>query len=105
MFYNRRKIKKILDIPVFHDDQHGTAIITSAALLNAIDIAKKDIKKIKVVVNGAGASAMACTKLFIKLGVQSKNITMIDRKGVIYKGRDNLNEWKTFLQLTQKIEH
>ena len=101
-FIIEEKLKKILDIPVFHDDQHGTAIITSAALLNAIDIAKKDIKKIKVVVNGAGASAMACTKLFVKLGVQSKNITMIDRKGVIYKGRDNLNKWKTLFAINTK---
>ena len=93
-FIIEEKLKKILDIPVFHDDQHGTAIITSAALMNALDVAKKNIKKIKIVVNGAGASAMACTKLFIKLGVQQKNVTMIDRKGVIYKGRDNLNEWK-----------
>mgnify|MGYP001214053681 FL=1 len=93
-FIIEEKLKKILDIPVFHDDQHGTAIITSAALINALDIAKKNIKQIKIVVNGAGASAMACTKLFIKLGVQPKNITMIDRKGVIYKGRDSLNEWK-----------
>ena len=93
-FIIEEKLKKILDIPVFHDDQHGTAIITSAALVNALDIAKKNIKQIKIVVNGAGASAMACTKLFIKLGLQPKNITMIDRKGVIYKGRDGLNEWK-----------
>ena len=64
-FIIEKKLKEILDIPVFHDDQHGTAIITCAALMNAIDIAKKDIKKIKVVVNGAGASAMACTNLFI----------------------------------------
>ncbi len=88
------KLKKILDIPVFHDDQHGTAIITTAALINALDINKKSIKKIKVVVNGAGASAMACANLFKKNGILQKNITMIDRKGVIYKGRDNLNQWK-----------
>jgi len=93
-FIIEEKLKKLLDIPVFHDDQHGTAIITSAALINATDIAKKDIKKIKVVVNGAGASAMACTSLFKKIGVLSKNITMIDRKGVIYKGRKALNKWK-----------
>ena len=101
-FVIEEKLKKILDIPVFHDDQHGTAIITSAALINALDVAKKNIKKIKVVVNGAGASAMACSKLFIKLGVQSKNITMLDRKGVIYKGRDNLNEWKTLFAINTK---
>ena len=94
-FVIEEKLKKILDIPVFHDDQHGTAIITSAALLNALDIAKKDIKKIKMVINGAGASAMACSSLFKKFGVPEKNITMLDRKGVIYKGRDNLNKWKS----------
>ena len=94
-FIIEEKLKKILDIPVFHDDQHGTAIITSAALINAVDIAKKDIKKIKVVVNGAGASAMACANLFKKNGVHNKNITMIDRKGVIYKGRKGINKWKS----------
>ncbi len=101
-FIIEKKLKQILDIPVFHDDQHGTAIITCAALLNAIDIAKKDIKKIKVVVNGAGASAMACTELFIKTGVLKKNITMLDRNGVIYKGRKNLNEWKSAFALNTK---
>ena len=94
-FIIEKKLKKILNIPVFHDDQHGTAIITSAALINAINIAKKKINKIKVVVNGAGASAMACANLFIKFGVLKKNLIMIDRKGVIYKGRKNLNEWKS----------
>jgi malate dehydrogenase (oxaloacetate-decarboxylating)(NADP+) len=89
------KLKEILDIPVFHDDQHGTAIITTAALINALDISKKSIDKIKVVVNGAGASAMACTNLFKKSGVPQKNITMVDRKGVIFRGRDNLNQWKS----------
>ncbi len=89
------KLKEILDIPVFHDDQHGTAIITSAALINAIHIAKKDIKKIKLVVNGAGASAMACTNLFKTLGVPQKNITMIDSKGVIHQNRKDLNQWKS----------
>ncbi len=93
-FIIEEKLKKLLDIPIFHDDQHGTAIITCAALINAIDISKKDIKKIKVVVNGAGASAMACANLFKKSGVLQKNLTMIDRKGVIYKGRKNLNKWK-----------
>ena len=101
-FIIERKLKEILDIPVFHDDQHGTAIITCAALMNAIDIAKKDIKKIKVVVNGAGASAMACTNLFIKSGVNKKNITMLDRKGVIHKKRGNLNEWKSIYAIDTK---
>ncbi len=93
-FVIEEKLKKILNIPVFHDDQHGTAIITTAALINALDISKKSIKKIKVVVNGAGASAIACTNLLKKTGVPSKNIIMLDSKGVIYKGRDNLNQWK-----------
>jgi len=94
-FIIEEKLKKILDIPVFHDDQHGTAIITSAALINAIHITKKDIKKIKIVINGAGASAMACSNLFKSRGVPKKNITMLDRKGVIYKGRKKLNKWKS----------
>ena len=94
-FIIEEKLKELLDIPVFHDDQHGTAIITTAALINALDVSKKSIKKIKVVINGAGASAMACANLFKKTGVPQKNITMIDRKGVIYKGRDNLNQWKS----------
>ena len=89
------KLKEILDIPVFHDEQHGTAIITTAALINALDISKKSIKKIKVVVNGAGASAIACTNLLKKTGVPSKNIIMLDSKGVLYLGRDNLNQWKS----------
>ena len=94
-FIIEEKLKKILDIPVFHDDQHGTAIITTAALINALDINKKSIGKIKVVVNGAGASAMGCTNLFKNSGVPQKNITMIDRKGVIYRGRKDLNQWKS----------
>ncbi len=89
------KLKEILDIPVFHDDQHGTAIITTAALINALDINKKLIDKIKIVINGAGASAMACANLFKKSGVPQKNITMVDRTGVIYRGRKNLNQWKS----------
>ncbi len=94
-FIIEEKLKEILDIPVFHDDQHGTAIITTAALINALDINKKSIDKIKIVVNGAGASAMACTNLFKNRGVPQKNITMVDRKGVIYKGRKELNQWKS----------
>ena len=93
-FVIEKKLKKILDIPVFHDDQHGTAIITYAALLNALDISKKNIKKVKVVVNGAGASAMACSNLLLKAGVIKSNITMLDSKGVIHKNRKNLNKWK-----------
>ncbi len=94
-FIIENKLKEILDIPVFHDDQHGTAIITTAALINALDINKKKIDKIKIVVNGAGASAMACTNLFYRSGVPRENITMIDRQGVIFRGRENLNQWKS----------
>ena len=94
-FVIEEKLKEILDIPVFHDDQHGTAIITTAALINALDINNKKIDKIKIVVNGAGASAMACTNLFKKSGVPQKNITMVDRTGVIFRGRENLNQWKS----------
>jgi len=101
-FIIEKKLKKILNIPVFHDDQHGTAIITCAALINAVDIAKKNISKIKIVINGAGASAMACAELFLKSGVQKKNLTMIDSKGVIYKGRKNLNEWKLNFAINTK---
>ena len=94
-FVIEEKLKEVLDIPVFHDDQHGTAIITTAALINALDINKKSIDKIKIVVNGAGASAMACANLFKNSGVPQKNITMVDRTGVIYRGRENLNQWKS----------
>ncbi len=94
-FIIEEKLKEILEIPIFHDDQHGTAIITTAALINALDISKKSIKNIKIVVNGAGASAMACSNLFKNSGVPQKNITMVDRKGVIYRGRENLNQWKS----------
>ena len=95
-FIIEEKLKEILDIPVFHDDQHGTAIITTAALLNALDISGKSIKDIKVVVNGAGASAIACTNLFKNSGVPNENVTMLDRKGVIYRGRtEGMDQWKS----------
>jgi malate dehydrogenase (oxaloacetate-decarboxylating)(NADP+) len=95
-FIIEEKLKEILDIPVFHDDQHGTAIITTAALLNALDINGKSIKDIKVVVNGAGASAIACTNLFKNSGVRNENVTMLDRKGVIYRGRPGeIDQWKS----------
>ena len=95
-FIIEEKLKEILDIPVFHDDQHGTAIITTAALINAADISGKSIKDIKIVVNGAGASAQACSELFKDFGVPNKNIIMIDKKGVIYKGRpDKIDQWKS----------
>ena len=95
-FIIEQKLKEILDIPVFHDDQHGTAIITTAALINALDISGKSIKDIKIVVNGAGASAIACTELFKRTGVPHENVIMLDRKGVIYKGRpEKVDQWKS----------
>ncbi len=97
------KLKELLDIPVFHDDQHGTAIITTAALINALDISDKSIKEIKVVVNGAGASAMACANLFKNSGVPQKNIIMVDRTGVIYRGRKGLNQWKSSHAIETKL--
>lgn len=93
-FEIERRLKEELDIPVMHDDQHGTAIITSAALLNALELANKKIGKVSVVINGAGASAMACAKLYIALGVDPKNMVMCDSKGVIRKDRDDLNDSK-----------
>ncbi len=103
-FIIEQKLKEILDIPVFHDDQHGTAIITTAALLNALDISRKSIKDIKIVVNGAGASAQACTELFINSGVKSENVIMLDRKGVIYKGRaEGIDQWKSRFAVNTKL--
>ncbi len=83
-----------MSIPVMHDDQHGTAIISAAALLNALEIQKKKIDKVKFVVNGAGAAAMACTQLYVALGAKFENFIMFDRKGVIHKGRTDLDELK-----------
>ncbi len=94
-FVIEERLKKEMQIPVFHDDQHGTAIISGAALLNALELAGKDIKKVRVVVSGAGASAIACTKFYLTLGVRRENVTMVDTKGVIYKGRtEGMNPWK-----------
>lgn len=93
-FEIERRLKEELDIPVMHDDQHGTAIISAAALKNAVEITKKDISKILMVVNGAGAAAISCTRLYLKLGVKKENIVMCDSKGVIHKNRENLNPEK-----------
>lgn len=94
-FLVEETLKQTMNIPVFHDDQHGTAIISSAALLNALEIAGKDITEVKLVVNGAGAAAIACTKLYIKLGLNPNNVIMCDSKGVIYKGRTiDMNPYK-----------
>jgi len=93
-FIIEKKLRETLDIPVFHDDQHGTAIITLAALISGLDIFGKSAKDIKVVVNGAGASAIACTNLIKNNGTPNENVTMLDRKGVLYKGRDDMGQWK-----------
>ncbi len=88
------RLKKELDIPVFHDDQHGTAIISSAGLLNALELVDKKIDQLKVVVNGAGASAISCAKLYIALGVKAENLIMLDSRGVLNKRRTGLNKYK-----------
>ncbi len=94
-FYIEEELKRTMKIPVFHDDQHGTAIISSAALINALELVNKDISKIRIVVNGAGASANSCAKLAIALGVKQSNLIMCDTKGVIYKGRtEGMNPYK-----------
>ena len=94
-FYIEETLKRELDIPVFHDDQHGTAIISGAALLNWLELSEKDIARIKVVINGAGAAGIACAELIESLGVRHENITMGDSKGVVYKGRtEGMNPYK-----------
>lgn len=95
-FEIERRLKEELDIPVMHDDQHGTAIISSAGLLNALEVAGKKIEDVRIVVNGAGASAVSCTKLYVALGARLENIVMLDSKGVISKNRTDLNEQKRY---------
>jgi malate dehydrogenase (oxaloacetate-decarboxylating)(NADP+) len=103
-FEIERRLKEELDIPVMHDDQHGTAIISSAALLNALEIAKKDISKIKIVINGAGAAAMSCSKLYLSLGVKKENIVMLDSKGVIKKNREGLEGSKAIFATNRRCD-
>jgi malate dehydrogenase (oxaloacetate-decarboxylating)(NADP+) len=94
-FYIEEKLKEIMDIPVFHDDQHGTAIISGAGLVNALEISGKRIEDVRVVVGGAGASAIASGELFVKLGVKREHIILVDTKGVVYKGRtEGMNPYK-----------
>ncbi len=95
-FEIEQRLKEELDIPVMHDDQHGTAIISSAGLLNALEVAGKKIEEVKIVVNGAGASAVSCTRLYVSLGARLENIVMLDSKGVISKDRTDLNEQKRY---------
>ncbi len=102
-FEIEKRLKAELDIPIMHDDQHGTAIISSAALINACEVAKKDIKKVKIVVSGAGASAVSCTKLYLSLGAKIENIVMLDSHGVITKSRKDLDESKKMFATDRKI--
>jgi len=94
-FEIERQLVEKMNIPVFHDDQHGTAIIATAGFINALELSKKKIKDVKVVFSGAGAASLACAKLFIKMGIKKKNLTLCDSKGVIYKGRkEGMNKYK-----------
>ena len=103
-FEIERRLKEDLNIPIMHDDQHGTAIISSAALINALEIAKKKIDKIKVVINGAGAASISCAKLYIALGVNKENIIMLDSKGVISNKREDLTPEKEFFTTNRRVE-
>ena len=94
-FIIEQALRERMNIPVMHDDQHGTAIITAAGLINACYLTGRDLKDAKVVVNGAGAAAIACTALIKAIGVPNDSVTMCDRKGVIYRGRDNVDQWKS----------
>ena len=104
-FYIEERLKRTLDIPVMHDDQHGTAIISAAGLKNAMEVIGKDIKKVKIVVNGAGAAAISCTKLYMAIGAQKENIVMLDSKGVISTERQDLNEQKKFFATSRTDIH
>ncbi|PSL36002.1 NADP-dependent malic enzyme [Chitinophaga ginsengisoli] len=102
-FEIEERLKKELKIPIMHDDQHGTAIISSAALLNALELVKKKIDKVRIVVNGAGAAAMACVKLYVALGVKRENVIMFDKDGVINTSRPNLSEMHKQFATASKV--
>lgn len=103
-FYIEEKLKETMKIPVFHDDQHGTAIISAAALLNALDLVGKKIGNVKVVMNGAGAASISCARLYARLGVKTSNIIMCDSSGVIYQGRkDGMNKYKEEFATKEKV--
>ena len=104
-FEIERRLKEELDIPVMHDDQHGTAIISAAGLLNALEVAGKRIDEVKIVVNGAGAAAISCTKLYCALGARKENIVMLDSKGVITSDREGLNEMKRLFATDRRDVH
>ena len=104
-FYIEERLKRTLDIPVMHDDQHGTAIISAAGLKNALEVAGKDISKVRIVVNGAGAAAISCTKLYCALGARKENIIMLDSKGVITSDREKLTEQKRLFATDRRDVH
>jgi malate dehydrogenase (oxaloacetate-decarboxylating)(NADP+) len=104
-FEIERRLKEELDIPVMHDDQHGTAIISAAGLLNALEVAGKKIEDVKIIVNGAGAAAISCTKLYEALGATHENIIMLDSKGVITSDRDRLDETKRYFATDRRDIH
>ena len=104
-FEIERRLKEELDIPVMHDDQHGTAIISAAGLLNALEVAGKKIEDVKIVVNGAGAAAISCTKLYEALGATHKNIIMLDSKGVITSDREKLDDTKRYFATDRRDLH
>ena len=103
-FEIEKRLKEELNIPIMHDDQHGTAIISSAALLNALEIVKKKIEKVKIVVNGAGAAAMSCSELYLALGAKKENIIMLDSKGVIKQNREGLEGRKLFFATKKRVD-
>ena len=103
-FEIERRLKEVLNIPIMHDDQHGTAIISSAALINALELADKKIDEVLIVVNGAGAAAMSCTRLYLSLGAKKENIVMLDSKGVIRKGAENLTKEKAEFATNREVK-
>src|SRR3569832_2886758 len=95
-FIIEQRLRELMDIPVFHDDQHGTAIIAAAGLLNALDLTGRDLKKVKMVVNGAGAASIACVELLKTMGLPHGNVVLVDTKGVVFQGRtEGMNQWKS----------
>src|SRR6266700_4094121 len=102
-FIIEQRLRELLDIPVFHDDQHGTAIIAAAGLLNALDLTERDVKTTRLVCNGAGAAGIACLELLKAIGFAPENLTLCDTKGVIYQGRtDGMNQWKSAFAVKTK---
>ena len=103
-FYIEQQLKEQLKIPIMHDDQHGTAIISAAGLLNALELQKKKIDKVRIVVNGAGAAAMACMKLYESLGAKHSNFMVFDKKGILYQGREDVEDLKKEFCVDEKFK-